>query len=193
MKSTVNMFSIKVDRFKLTNIDNDMLVNYALDMKNEPQTIWGPIVDNSWQSKDIRLHESDKFKSFYSIYEDKLNQVYHTSYNKNYKVKISLAWCSVRNHEEITKPHYHKESFLSAVYYPQANNEELQFLNPNPQLFGLTRKEYVEKHDEYNSEYWHVRVDTGDLLVFNSMLYHYIKPTNKQRISFAIDSIIVPN
>ena len=193
MKSTVNMFSIKVDRFKLTNIDNDMLVNYALDMKNEPQTIWGPIVDNSWQSKDIRLHESDKFKSFYSIYEDKLNQVYHTSYNKNYKVKISLAWCSVRNHEEITKPHYHKESFLSAVYYPQAHNEELQFLNPNPQLFGLTRIEYVEKHDEYNSEYWHVRVDTGDLLVFNSMLYHYIKPTNKQRISFAIDSIIVPN
>ena len=45
-----------------------MLVNYALDMKNEPQTISGPIVDNSWQSKDIRLHESDKFKSFYSIY-----------------------------------------------------------------------------------------------------------------------------
>ena len=187
------MFSIKVDRFKLTNIDNDMLVNYALDMKNEPQTIWGPIVDNSWQSEDIRLHESEKFKSFYSIYENKLNQVYHTSYNKNYKVKISLAWCSVRNHEEITKPHYHKESFLSAVYYPQANNEELQFLNPNPQLFGLSLKEYVEKYDEYNSEYWHVRVDTGDLLVFNSMLYHYIKPTNKQRISFAIDSIIVPN
>jgi len=193
MKSTVNMFSIKVDRFKLTNIDNDMLVNYALDMKNEPQTISGPIVDNSWQSEDIRLHESDKFKSFYSIYEDKLNQVYHTSYNKNYKVKISLAWCTVRNHEEIMKPHYHKESFLSAVYYPQANNEELQFLNPNPQLFGLSLKEYVEKYDEYNSEYWHVRVDTGDLLVFNSMLYHYIKPTNKQRISFAIDSKIVPN
>ena len=193
MKSTVNMFSIKVDRFKLTNIDNDMLVNYALDMKNKLQTISGPVIDSSWQSEDIRLHESEKFKSFYSIYENKLNQVYHTSYNKNYKVKISLAWCSVRNHEEITKPHYHKESFLSAVYYPQAHNEELQFLNPNPQLFGLTRIEYVEKHDEYNSEYWHVRVDTGDLLVFNSMLYHYIKPTNKQRISFAIDSIIVPN
>ena len=67
MHSTVNMFSIKVDRFKLTNIDNDMLVNYALDMKNEPQAISGPVIDNSWQSEDIRLHESDKFKSFYFV------------------------------------------------------------------------------------------------------------------------------
>ena len=193
MHSTVNMFSIKVDRFKLTNIDNDMLVNYALDMKNEPQAISGPVIDNSWQSEDIRLHESDKFKSFYSIIEDKINQVYHASYSKNYKVKISFGWCSVNNPFDITMPHNHKESFLSAVYYPHANNEELWFLTPIPQMLWSIQKEHVEKYDEYNSDYWSEIVNTGDLLIFNSMLYHFIKPSEQQRISFAVDTVIENN
>ena len=188
MQSTVNMFSVKVDKFKLTNIDNDMLVNYAIsENKNEEK------FEESWVSYDLKLHELNKFKSFYSIYEDKLNQVYHTSYNKNYKVKISQAWCSDNNHKNITIPHNHKEAFLSAVYYPQANNEELWFINPMPQMLGSIQKHHVENHDEYNSDYWSVIVNTGDLIVFNSMLHHYIEPAKHQRISFAIDSKIVPN
>ena len=177
--TTVNMFSAKIDKFKMTNIDDDMLVNYAVNEK--------------WNTENIKLHELDKFKSFYSIYEDKINQVYHTSYGKNYKLKISGAWCAVGNTKNVIIPHNHKESFLSAVYYPQADNEELWFINPMPQLSVLISERHVEEHDEYNSDYWNVKVNTGDLLIFNSMIHHYITPTKHQRISFAIDSIIVPN
>ena len=81
------MFSAKIDKFKMTNIDDDMLVNYAVNEK--------------WNAENIKLHELDKFKSFYSIYEDKINQVYHTSYGKNYKLKISGAWCAVGNTKNV--------------------------------------------------------------------------------------------
>ncbi len=76
MQSTVNMFSVKIDKFKLTNIDNDMLVNHALDTKNED-------FEESWTSADLRLHELNKFKTINSIVEDKIKQVYNTSYIKN--------------------------------------------------------------------------------------------------------------
>ena len=188
MQSTVNMFSVKVDKFRLTNIDNDMLVNHAFDIKNDSH-----VFEESWQSNDIKIHELNKFKSFYSIVEDKINQVYRVSYSKNYKVKISFAWCSVNNPKDITIPHNHKNSFLSAVYYPQANDEELWFLNPIPQMLCSIKMEHVEEYDEYNSDYWTEIVNTGDLLIFNSMLQHFIKPSEKQRISFAVDTVIENN
>jgi len=37
-----------------------------------------------------------------------------------------------------------------------------------------------EKYDEYNSVYWSEIVNTGDLLIFNSMLWHFIKPSDTQ-------------
>ena len=189
MQSTINMFSVKVDRFRLTNIDNDMLVNYALDIKNDTNFMLRNAFEESWQS-DKKIHELNKFKSFYSIVEDKINQVYRASYSKNYKVKISFGWCSVNTPFDITIPHIHKESFLSAVYYPHANNEELWFLTPIPQMLWAIHLSHVEEYDEYNSDYWTEIVNTGDLLIFNSMLQHFIKPSEKQRISFAIDSTI---
>ena len=82
---------------------------------------------------------------------------------------------------------------MSAVYYPQANDEELWFLNPIPQMLCSIKMEHVEEYDEYNSDYWTKIVNTGDLLIFNSMLLHFIKPSEKQRISFAVDSTIENN
>ena len=192
MQSTINMFSVKVDKFRLTNIDNDMLVNYAIDIKNDTNFMLRNAFEESWQS-DRKIHELNKLKSFFSIVEDKINQVYHASYSKNYKVKISSGWCSVNNPYDLTIPHNHKESFLSAVYYPQANDEELWFLNPIPQMLCSIKMEHVEEYDEYNSDYWTEIVNTGDLLIFNSMLQHFIKPSEKQRISFAVDSVIENN
>ena len=179
MQFTANMFSVKVDRFRLTNIDNDMLVNHALDTRNE---------DNQ-----NLLNSCNKFKSLYSIIEAKLNQVYHVSYNFHYKLKISLSWCSVNNEPAIMIPHNHKRSVLSAVYYPQANDEVLWFITPMPQVVGSVQPQHLANLDEYNSDYASIIVNTGDLLIFNSMLQHYIKPTEKQRISFAVDSTIENN
>jgi uncharacterized protein (TIGR02466 family) len=180
-----------------------MLVNHAFDIENDSELSVTSIFSRaeeealkltgfseSWQSTDLKLHKLNKFKSFYSIVEDKINQVYRATYSKKHKVKISEAWCSVNNPAGITTPHNHKESFLSAVYYPHANNEELWFLNPIPQMLGLFNLEHVEEYNEYNSDYWTKIVNTGDLLIFNSMLQHFIRPSEKQRMSFAVNSVI---
>ena len=206
MRSTTNMYSVNLSLFKLTNIDNDMLVNHAFDIKNDSElAVKKPIFSRaeeeaqkltgfseSWQSTNVKLHELNKFKSFYSIVEDKINQVYRATYSnsKKHKVKISEAWCSVNNPVGITIPHNHKESFLSAVYYPHADNEELWFLNPIPQMLWSINLEHVEEYNEYNSDYWTKIVNTGDLLIFNSMLQHFIRPSEKQRMSFAVNSVI---
>ena len=194
MQFTANLFSVKIDRFELADIDNDMLVNHALDTRNARTFNWkGGYKESLPEYNNNLLNSCNKFKSLYSIIEDKLNQVYHVSYNFHHKLKISQSWCSVNNEPAITIPHNHKRSVLSAVYYPQSNDEELWFITPMPQMVGSVQPQHVENLDEYNRDYVSIIVNTGDLLIFNSMLYHYIKPTEKQRISFAVDSIIENN
>ena len=60
-------------------------------------------------------------------------------------------------------------------------------------MVGSIQPQHVANLDEYNRDYVSIKVNTGELLIFNSMLHHYIKPTEKQRISFATDSTIENN
>jgi len=174
-----NMFSVGIDKFVLEDIDNDKLSTYALECRVKP--------------KPRYFHKTDdgkQFKYFFDAVESKVNEVYHKSYSKKFKLKIKRCWFSIGNEGAIMVPHNHKNSFFSAVYYPCATDEALNFIHPSPQILGCIEEEHVDKYDEYNSDTFKAPVDTGDLVVFNSMVYHFIDPTERQRVSYAFDTEI---
>src|SRR5210317_1009870 len=118
---TINIkpiFATGISAYDLKNVNNLEIVNY---IKNKNQIN---------ERKDIYdIISNPIFKDINNIVEQKMNEYYHEIYNKKYNIKLIQAWGNFGNDDIITMPHLHTTSFLSAVYYPYAEEGFLTFIN----------------------------------------------------------------
>jgi len=186
-----NIFSIPIEILQLNGINNDSLVVYAKEKYNSNYKHLNKIVKYNSNYEylkcspyDIQLQElnsvvisyAEKFASFYIGNNDKS------------KIKIEKIWVNANTDLSILRPHAHRESFLSAVYYPKAEDAELAIISPftHTHLVHIN-PELIKNYNEYNSDNFFIPVKTGMLVIFNSMLIHYAKFCKKERISIAYD------
>ena len=169
-----NIFSTGIETFKLDGIDNESIINYS-----EKNSIRNGVKEN------IDILTNDIFTELNNVVKIKMNEYYSKIYNDKYNMIISQAWSNVNNDDLITIPHNHKESFISAVYYPLATDGYISFLNPMQSLISHQSNNMIDEFNEYNSDYYKFNARTGHLIVFNSMLQHYIGDTKEKRISIA--------
>ena len=106
------------------------------------------------------------------------------------ELEIRYAWCNYSTHKDITKPHTHVGCHLVAIYYPQASDVEITFINPLSCMENLIAPDLIESYNEYNQPQKWVRPEKGMLLIHPAWVTHYVRSTPSERMSIAFDLTI---
>jgi uncharacterized protein (TIGR02466 family) len=147
-----------------TSVDNKILKNAELKGVNE-------------------FIEKSVFDYFKSVYAPKNDTT----------LRITQSWCNYTEPGQWHHKHAHPNSFISGVFYPQANKEtdKIYFYKDSWQQL----KTPTEQFNPYNSDSWWMEAYTGRLLIFPSHLTHMVETVNgtQTRISLSFNTFPVGN
>ena len=178
------LFSIGLTTLQLEGIDNDLLCKYVkrnIDKNN--RHVKHEDCELSLLNQ-IVLNETQKI----------LDGIISNSEITNIKTNIKRVWVNHNLNEDISTTHAHRDSFLSAVYYPKSTDGKIQFYIPYSEAFlAHVPIHQAKEYHEYNSTYWKFEVKTGWLLIFNSMLPHVALKSIDERISIVYDIGVTEN
>jgi len=140
----------------------------------------------------LRHKQMTKLRDFI---ETSLADYFTTVYNPKHKVnlKITQSWSNYTEPGQWHHKHEHPNSFVSGVFYPQANREtdKIYFYRSGFQQIKFP----PENWNVYNSESWWFEVGTGDLILFPSSLTHMVETVkgDQTRISLSFNTFPVGN
>lgn len=93
--------------------------------------------------------------------------------------RIQPIWSNVFDDGGYNVPHTHQGSWLSGIIYVKDCNE----LN----TIFLTERTVVTPNKAFQNNIFSPAVKDGDLVLFESDLWHWVPPTNKGRITIAFN------
>ena len=168
----------KLDR-DLTSKENKFIKN----LETRPNTGNTTSVNNMV----LRHKEMTKLRDFI---ETKVAEYFKIVYNPKHNVnlRITQSWVNFTEPGQFHHKHAHPNSFVSGVFYPQANREtdKIYFYKDGFQQIKLP----PENWNIWNSESWWFDVGTGDLILFSSSLTHMVEPVqgDQTRISLSFNT-----
>jgi len=125
--------------------------------------------------------------------ETSVSDYFKTVHNPKHNVnlRITQSWCNYTEPGQYHHKHEHPNSFVSGVFYPQANKEtdKIYFYRDGYQMVKLPPAEW----NVWNSESWWFEVGTGDLILFPSSLAHMVETVqgHNTRISLSFNTFPV--
>lgn len=133
---------------------------------------------------DLRSFIEDCVSSYLNVVYDPKN---------NIKLRITQSWCNYTESGGFHHKHEHPNSFISGVFYPQADKEvdKIYFYRSGFQQFQFPTNNW----NLWNSSSWWFEVNTGDLVLFPSSLTHSVEPVkgDRTRISLSFNTFPVGN
>lgn len=127
--------------------------------------------------------------------ETSLSDYFTQVHNPKHKVnlRVTQSWANYTEPGQWHHKHAHPNSFVSGVFYPQANREtdKIYFYREGFQQIKFP----PENWNIYNSESWWFEVGTGDLILFPSSLQHMVETVqgDQTRISLSFNTFPVGN
>ena len=117
-----------------------------------------------------------------------LTEVYAPKYPVS--LEITQSWLNYTKPGEYHHKHAHPNSFISGVFYVQANKEtdKIFFYNDAYAQIQLP----TENYNTFNSKSWWFQVGTYDLVLFPSSLTHMVETVkgNDERISLSFNTFL---
>lgn len=140
----------------------------------------------------LRNKELTKLRDFIETsVSDYFRQVHNPKHQVN--LRITQSWANYTEPGQFHHKHAHPNSFVSGVFYPQANREidRIYFYKAGFQQIKFP----PENWNIWNSESWWFEVGTGDLILFPSSLDHMVETVkgNQTRISLSFNTFPVGN
>jgi uncharacterized protein (TIGR02466 family) len=138
----------------------------------------------------LRNKELTKLRDFI---ETSVVDYFRQTHNPKHKVnlRITQSWANYTEPGQWHHKHAHPNSFVSGVFYPQANREtdKIYFYKSGFQQIKFP----PENWNVYNSESWWFAVGTGDLILFPSSLEHMVETVqgDQTRISLSFNTFPV--
>lgn len=178
------LFSIGLQTLELKGIDNNVLCEYVkTNIRKQNRHVDYSDVELS-KLNSMVLQETQKI----------LDGTISNHDVKNLKTQIKRVWVNQDLNSDISTTHTHRDSFLSAVYYPKSTDGKIHFYVPSSDVYlSHVPIHKAKEYHEYNSTFWEFDVKTGYLLIFNSMLPHAALSSNEERISIVYDIIVNEN
>lgn len=150
------------------------------------------------QSIDDNLHLDPRFEELYNEIEQSIKgamllQNYNIDLLEFY---ITKSWATYSTKDQFISYHRHMSSHYSFVYYVQAHNQgNLFLLDDEAHKVGLNiprRDPYFSKWDETNYAKAEYPAESGNIVIFPSMIFHETgkNPINTPRISISGDIMI---
>lgn len=138
----------------------------------------------------LRNHSMTQLRDFIeSSVSEYFKAVHNPKHNVN--LRITQSWVNYTKPGEYHHKHAHPNSFVSGVFYPQANREtdKIYFYRDGFQQIKLPPNEW----NAWNSESWWFEVGTGDLVLFPSSLIHMVETVKGEdtRISLSFNTFPV--
>ena len=110
----------------------------------------------------------------------------------NTKFRLANSWATKAIPNAETVFHFHKNTWLSAVYYPQSDPAFIvQFSTPTAPD-GFWAMGVPRDYNIHNSLVWNITPEKNTLLVFNSMLARRIAQNTSKNTRYSIASNMMP-
>jgi uncharacterized protein (TIGR02466 family) len=144
-------------------------------------------------SVDNYILEAKKLKDINKFIETSLNEYFQMIYapKGDIKLRITQSWCNYTEPGQWHHRHAHPNSFISGVFYPQANKEtdKIYFYKDGYEQIKLP----VENWNTWNSEAWWLEAEQGGLYIFPSNLTHMVETVQgtQTRISLSFNTFPV--
>lgn len=176
------------------------LKQLSKNIKLAKKTHKGVSISNlgGWQSEAIR--PPDIISVDYQI-QQSFNQIENAV--KKIAKKIDLKdnvylknfWFNINNkfHQNAIHHHLHfmSKNIISGILYVDypKDSGEVVFCNSNDVRGAMYDESTINNYNEFNSQNWKIKPETGKFLLFPSYLKHYVEPSmiNKDRISIAFN------
>jgi uncharacterized protein (TIGR02466 family) len=146
-------------------------------------------------SVDTTILKNPELKSVKDFIEQSIAQYFKEVYapKNDTALRITQSWCNYTEPGQFHHKHAHPNSFISGVFYPQANKEtdKIYFYRDGYQQL----KTPTEDFNQYNSDSWWMEAYTGRMFLFPSNLTHMVETVEGKdtRISLSFNTFPVGN
>lgn len=142
----------------------------------------------SKQSSDTFLLDRPELKNIREFIDLQINFYVENVLECSNKLRITQSWANIIESGKKHHEHWHPNSIVSGVFYFQINKNlpPIQFRNKKTEKYAFT----IKNHNNFNAETFLLPLDSGELILFPSTLYHSV-PENgveTQRISLAFNT-----
>lgn len=181
-----NLFPTPVGIYKL---DRDLTADELSFIKRQETR---PNMGNT-TSKDNTILQRAELTQLRDFIETSVSDYFGAVHNPKHNVnlRITQSWCNYTEPGQFHHKHAHPNSFVSGVFYPQANRatDKIYFYRDGFEMIKLPPKEW----NLWNSESWWFEVGTGDLILFPSGLTHMVETVQGEqtRISLSFNTFPV--
>ena len=183
-----NLFPTAVGIYKLDRDLTDKEIDFIKGQDTRPNMGNTTSTDNTI----LRNKPLIKIRDFI---ETSIADYFKTIHNPKHDVslKITQSWVNYTEPGQWHHKHAHPNSYISGVFYPQANREtdKIYFYRDGFQMIKLPPQEW----NVWNSESWWFQIGTGDLVLFPSNLQHMVETVKGEqtRISLSFNTFPVGN
>lgn len=177
------IFSIGISQFKLKGIDNEFLCERIRYYCTNPDS-------RQYGHRDMGTNNPILEVLNKTVLEQSSKIIDGIVANPDIKIfpTIKRVWGNHNLNSDICIPHRHRDSFLSAVYYPKNTDGVIHFHSPWSDAINAHIPIGVSKqYHEFNSSYYEITPETGTLLLFPANLLHFVLPTPGERYSIVYD------
>lgn len=181
-----NLFPIPVGIYKLDRNLTDDELDFIKSQDTRPN-------QGNTTSKDNTILRNTELTNLRDFIETKVSEYFATVHNPKHDVslRVTQSWCNYTEPGQWHHKHAHPNSFVSGVFYPQANREtdRIYFYRDNYQQIKFPPSEW----NVWNSDSWWFEVGTGDLILFPSSLTHMVETVKGEqtRISLSFNTFPV--
>lgn len=144
-------------------------------------------------SADRKILERNELSELRKFMSDSVCKYFKEVYRPRdcVDLKITQSWCNYTEPGQYHHKHAHPNSFISGVFYPQANLEKdrVFFYRDGYEQVYLPPEEW----NLWNSKSWWFAVGTGQLYLFPSGVQHMVPTTESEetRISLSFNTFPV--
>jgi hypothetical protein len=201
----VPIFKSKVDpnTYDKESIINRILYNYKVSPYRNK---WDSVSNlhhshGDWENKDFEEFEKEKLLQIYSDIFLKTTNSLKLSKNESFNCYVEIVNYTCTSKNQYMREHNHLNSYFSGVHFlkydrkfhdsttfknPSIFSEYINFLIPEKIIKGV-EKEEIE--NSWLSQSFNLKVEEDDVIIFPSILNHFIKKqlTEKLRITIAFN------
>jgi uncharacterized protein (TIGR02466 family) len=162
-----NIFPTPVGRYKLDRDLTEEELSFIKSQESRPNDGNVISVDNTI----LCNFQMTKLRDFIEYNVSEYFKTVHSP-KHNVNLRITQSWVNYTEPGQYHHKHAHPNSFISGVFYPQANRktDKIYFYNDVFRQINFSPNEW----NVWNSGSWWFEVGTGDLVLFPSSLTHMV-------------------
>lgn len=183
-----NLFSTPLWTAKLDGVNNQPIVDYALELKNTSQ---GVKISNlgGWQSEKI-MPNKETLDILFPVVDGINGAIAEIGRQCKFKSPLRLIdlWFNINEAGDSNMPHIHTNAVLSGTYYLQTDGSG-KFEISRPKMDSYTWATIVQNNDHpLASSIFSVIPENNLLVIFPGWVEHAVAPCSSQRISLAFNA-----